>query len=156
MKTKSTHANPNKNRSPRHRSREFALQALYQWLLNRDDASVIIEHIRQAHGFDKADTTHFIALVSETIQKAQTLQEMLVPHLDRSIEDISPVEHAILLLGANELTTHPEIPYRVIINEAVELAKSFGGIDGHKFVNGVLDKLAAKLRTEEVKANRAG
>lgn len=155
MNAKSTHANPNKNRSPRRRSREFALQALYQWLLNQDDAPVIIEHIRQAHGFDKADTEHFVALVSGAIQQADTLREEIAPLLDRTIEELSPVEHASLLLGAHELASHPEIPYRVVINEAVELTKSFGGIDGHKFVNGVLDKLAAKLRAVEVDADRA-
>ncbi|NLC24400.1 transcription antitermination factor NusB [Oxalobacter vibrioformis] len=155
MNAKSIHANPNKNRSPRRRSREFALQALYQWLLNQDDAPVIIEHIRQAHGFDKADTEHFVALVSGAIQQADTLREEIAPLLDRTIEELSPVEYASLLLGAHELTSHPEIPYRVVINEAVELTKSFGGIDGHKFVNGVLDKLAAKLRAVEVDADRA-
>jgi N utilization substance protein B len=155
MKDKSTHANPNKNRSPRRRSREFALQALYQWLLNQDDAPVIIEHIRQAHSFDKADADHFVALVSGTIGQADALRQEIIPLLDRPIEELSPVEHAILLLGAHELTIHPEIPYRVVINEAVELTKSFGGIDGHKFVNGVLDKLAARLRAAEVDADRA-
>lgn len=155
MKAKSSHANPNKNRSPRRRSREFALQALYQWLLNQDDAPVIIEHIRQAHGFDKADTDHFVALVSGTIMQADYLREEMAPLLDRTIDELSPVEHAILLLGGHELANHLEIPYRVVINEAVELTKSFGGIDGHKFVNGVLDKLAARLRTTEVEADRA-
>lgn len=154
MKAKSTLANPSKNRSPRHRSREFALQALYQWLLNQDDAKVIIAHISQAHGFDKADTDHFAALVSGTIGQADYLRQEIAPLLDRTIEELSPIEHAILLLGAHELMTHPEIPYRVVINEAVELTKSFGGIDGHKFVNGVLDKLAPKLRAVEVEADR--
>lgn len=154
MNAKSAHANPSKNRSPRHRSREFALQALYQWLLNQDDAPVIIEHIRQAHGFDKADTEHFIALVSGTIKQADVRRQDIEPLLDRTIDELSPVEHAILLLGAQELATHLEIPYRVVINEAVELTKSFGGIDGHKFVNGVLDRLAAKLRVVEVEADK--
>lgn len=154
MNAKNSHANPNKNRSPRRRSREFALQALYQWLLNQDDAPVIIEHIRQAHGFDKADTDHFITLVSGTIRQTDFLREEISPLLDRSIEELSPVEHAILLLGAHELAVHLDIPYRVVINEAVELTKSFGGIDGHKFVNGVLDKLATKLRAVEVEADR--
>ena len=77
-----------------------------------------------------------------------------MPHIDRSLDELSPVEHAILLIGAYELGNHIEIPYRVVINEAVELTKSFGGIDGHKFVNGVLDKIAAKLRPEEVEADR--
>lgn len=151
---KTTHANPNKNRSPRRRSREFALQALYEWLLNTDDAAVIVEHIAQAHGFDKADKEHFKTLVYETIGQASELRSDLAPLLDRTIDELSPVEHATLLLGANELKNHIEIPYRVVINEAVELAKSFGGIDGHKFVNGVLDKLAPKLRSLEVGADK--
>ncbi len=155
MKAKSTHANPNKNRSPRRRSREFALQALYQWQLNQDDAPVIIEHIRQAHGFEKADTDHFVSLVSGGIKQVDYLRGEIAPLLDRAIEELSPVEHAILLIGAYELKDHLEIPYRVVINEAVELTKSFGGIDGHKFVNGVLDKLAPKLRAAEVDADRA-
>ena len=154
MKTKSVHANPSKNRSPRHRSREFALQGLYEWLLNKDDAPAIIEHIRQAHGFDKADTEHFVTLVSGTIHQAETLRSEIMPHIDRSLDELSPVEHAILLISAYELGNHIEIPYRVVINEAVELTNSFGGIDGHKFVNGVLDKIAAKLRPEEVEADR--
>lgn len=153
---KSTHANPSKSRSPRHRAREFALQGLYEWLLNRDDAPVIVEHIRQAHGFDKADNEHFTALLSGTIGSADKLREEIAPLLDRPLEELSPVEHSILLLGAFELANHLEIPYRVVINEAVELAKSFGGIDGHKFVNGVLDRLAARLRAQEVQADRKG
>ena len=154
MKTKSVHANPPKIRSPRHRSREFALQGLYEWLLNRDTAPAIIEHIRQAHGFDKADTGHFVALVSGVIHQAEALRAAITPHIDRSLNELSPVEHAILLIGAYELTNHVEIPYRVVINEAVELTKSFGGIDGHKFVNGVLDKIAVRLRPAEVEADR--
>jgi transcription antitermination protein NusB len=154
MAEKIPHANPGKNRSPRHRAREFALQGLYQWLLNQEAASSIIEHIRNAHGFDKADAPHFVGLVSGTIQNAEVLRAAIAPLIDRPISELSPIEHAILLLGAHELSAHLEIPYRVVINEAVELAKSFGGIDGHKYVNGVLDKLATKLRTEEVQADR--
>ena len=154
MAEKSTHANPGKNRSPRHRAREFALQGLYQWLLNPDDSSAILAHIRDAHGFDKADAAHFDELVSGTIRHAEGLREHLASVIDRPIAELSPIEHAILLLGGHELASHPEIPYRVVINEAVELAKSFGGIDGHKYVNGVLDKLAGKMRPEEVRADR--
>ena len=154
MAEKIPHANPGKNRSPRHRAREFALQGLYQWLLNQEDAAGIIKHIRNAHGFDKADAAHFDELVSGTIRDADALREALTPLIDRPLAELSPIEHAILLLGAHELSSHAEIPYRVVINEAVELAKSFGGIDGHKYVNGVLDKLAAKLRTVEVQADR--
>ena len=152
--TKSQHANPNKSRTPRHRAREFALQGLYQWLLNAEDAGAIDAHIRDAHGFDKADAEHFDALLHGAIRDAGSLREELVPLIDRGIAQLSPVEHAALLIGAYELKHHLEIPYKVVINEAVELTKSFGGIDGHKYVNGVLDKLAATVRATEVNAAR--
>ena len=153
---KELHANPNKSRTPRHRSREFALQGLYQWLLNHEDAGAIDAHLREAHGFDKADAAHFDALLYGTIKEAATLRNGLVPLIDRPLELLSPIEHAILLIGAFELTHHIEIPYKVVINEAVELTKSFGGIDGHKYVNGVLDKFAIKARAIEVGAQRKG
>ena len=151
---KELHANPNKSRTPRHRAREFALQGLYQWLLNNEDGGVIEAHLREAHGFDKADAAHFDALLYGTIKEAVVLRTGLVPLIDRPIELLSPVEHAILLIGAYELVHHVEIPYKVVINEAVELTKSFGGIDGHKYVNGVLDKFAARVRDIEVNAPR--
>lgn len=154
MTQKTQHANPNKNRTPRHRAREFALQGLYQWLLNNEDAGAIDAHIREAHGFDKADAEHFNALLHGTIRQAAALRERLAPLIDRPIEQLSPVEHAALLIGAYELGNHVEIPYKVVINEAVELTKSFGGIDGHKYVNGVLDKFAATARNVEVDGAR--
>jgi N utilization substance protein B len=153
---KELHANPNKSRTPRHRAREFALQGLYQWLLNNEDGGAIEAHLREAHGFDKADAAHFDALLYGTIKEATVLRSGLVPLIDRPIELLSPIEHAILLIGAYELTHHVEIPYKVVINEAVELTKSFGGIDGHKYVNGVLDKFAARVRDTEVNAQRNG
>jgi len=149
MNTKSQHANPSKSRSPRHRAREFALQGIYQWLLNHEDVAVIEAHIRQAHGFDKADLEHFEALIHGSIREVVVLRNSIAPLLDRPITELSPVEHAALLIGAYELKNHLEIPFRVVINEAVELTKSFGGIDGHKFVNGVLDKLTNQLRPAE-------
>lgn len=152
--TKSQHANPNKNRTPRHRAREFALQGLYQWLMSREDPGVIDAHIRNAHGFEKADREHFDILLHGAIRDVESLRADIVPFIDRGIEQLSPVEHAALLIGAFELKHHIEIPYRVVINEAVELTKSFGGIDGHKYVNGVLDKLASQLRATEVAAGR--
>lgn len=154
MSSKSQHANPSKSRTPRHRAREFALQGLYQWLMSNEDAGVIDAHIRNAHGFDKADREHFDALLHGTIRDAASLRADLVPFIDRALAQLSPVEHSALLIGAYELKQHIEIPYRVIINEAVELTKSFGGVDGHKYVNGVLDKLAAQLRATEVAAGR--
>ena len=155
MNTKSQHANPSKSRSPRHRAREFALQGIYQWLLNHEDVAVIEAHIRQAHGFEKADMEHFEALIYGSIREVVVLRNSIAPLLDRPITELSPVEHAALLIGAFELKNHLEIPYRVVINEAVELTKSFGGIDGHKYVNGVLDKLAGQLRLVETDAGKS-
>jgi N utilization substance protein B len=154
MTDKNLHANPSKNRTPRHRSREFALQGLYQWLLNNEDAGAIDAHIREAHGFDKADKEHFNALLHGAIRDVASLRAGLSPLIDRPVDQLSPVEHAVLLIGAYELTNHIEIPYKVVINEAVELTKSFGGIDGHKYVNGVLDKFAARVRETEIAAAR--
>ena len=153
MSDNTTHANPSKNRTPRHRAREFALQGLYQWLLNNEPSSQVASNIRSAHGFDKADGEYFSSLLNGAITTSVELRESIAPLIDRSIAELSPIEHGVLLLGAYELKNNPEIPYRVVINEAVELAQSFGGIDGHKYVNGVLDKLASKLRAEEVGAN---
>jgi transcription antitermination protein NusB len=150
MTQKELHANPNKNRTPRHRAREFALQGLYQWLLNNEDVGAIEAHIREAHGFNKADAEHFDALLNGAIKDVVALRAELTPLIDRPIALLSPIEHAALLIGAFELKNHIEIPYKVVINEAVELTKSFGGIDGHKYVNGVLDKLAVKVRDAEM------
>ena len=154
MTDKMTHANPSKNRTPRHRAREFALQGLYQWLLNNEDATKVVNNIRSAHGFDKADGEYFADLLRGTIKQSVELREVFTPLVDRGVGELSPIEHAVLLIGAYELKNHVEIPYRVVINEAVELTKSFGGIDGHKYVNGVLDKLAAQLRADEVAADK--
>ena len=150
MTDKILHANPSKNRTPRHRAREFALQGLYQWLLNNEDATTVVTNIRAAHGFEKADGDHFAALLYGAIKDSVSLREAIAPVIDRRVDELSPIEHAVLLIGAYELKNNLDIPYRVVINEAVELTKSFGGIDGHKYVNGVLDKLAPKLRAEEV------
>jgi N utilization substance protein B len=152
MTEKTTHANPSKNRTPRHRAREFALQGLYQWLLNNEPARTVVTNIRSAHGFEKADAEFFSELLNGAIATSVELREVIAPLIDRSVAELSPIEHGVLLLGAYELKNHPEIPYRVVINEAVELTKSFGGIDGHKYVNGVLDKLASTLRPDEVGA----
>jgi N utilization substance protein B len=149
MTDKMTHANPSKNRTPRHRAREFALQGLYQWLLNNEDATKVVNNIRGAH-----DGEYFADLLRGTIKQSVELREEFTPLVDRGIGELSPIEHAVLLIGAYELKNHVEIPYRVVINEAVELTKSFGGIDGHKYVNGVLDKLAAQLRADEVAADK--
>lgn len=139
-----------KGRSPRSRSREFALQALYQWLMADTSWSDIEKQYKDADGFDKADAALFKSITVGAMQNAETLQASLVPHLDREWGAVSPVERSILLAAGFELAHMPETPYRVIINEAIELAKAFGGTDGHKYVNGVLDKFAAVVRADEV------
>jgi transcription antitermination protein NusB len=142
-------------KSARRRSREFAMQGLYQWQVNAGEPAAIAADLMQTKGFADADEKHFRALLQGTTEQAEHLRAALGPCLDRPMEGLSPVEHAILLVGAYEMTHHVEIPYRVVINEAVELAKTFGGTDGFKFVNGVLDKLALVLRAHEAAEHRA-
>lgn len=138
----------------RRRSREVALQGLYEWLVSGAEAGVIDAHMREQEDFAKADAAHFDALLHGCITEAAQLDAVLARHVDRQTTQLSPVEHAVLLIGAYELTHCLDVPYKVAINEAVELAKSFGGTDGHKYVNGVLDKAAADLRPAEVNAAR--
>jgi len=141
-------------KSTRRRSRELAVQGLYQWLVGGADGGEIDALLREQDGFDKCDRAHFDALLHGCIQEAAELDAVLARHVDRRTTELSPVEHGVLMIGAYELTHCLDIPYRVVINEAVELAKSFGGTDGHKYVNGVLDKAAGDLRPVEVKARR--
>jgi N utilization substance protein B len=141
-------------RSARRRSRVLALQGLYQWLITRGEPAAIEEHLREHDDFTRLDREHFDALLHGCIAEAAALDARLAPHIDRRAELLSPVEHAVLMIGAYELLHCADIPYRVVINEAVELAKSFGGTDGHRFVNGVLDKACAELRPAEVAAAR--
>ena len=148
-------AKPAKPKSARRRSREIALQGLYEWLVSGTDAGVIDAHMREQDDFAKCDQNHFDALLHGEIATAAELDAVLARHVDRKTTELSPVEHAALLIGAYELSHCIDIPYRVVINEAVELAKSFGGTDGHKYVNGVLDKTASDLRPDEVAARRA-
>ena len=141
-------------RSGRRRSREFALQGLYQWLVAGGDAATGEAHIMELEDFSKCDRAHFDALYRGAIEQATALDAVIKRHIDRRPEHLSPVEHAVLMLGTYELMHCVDIPYRVAINEAVELAKSFGGTDGHKYVNGVLDKAAAELRPLEARGAR--
>jgi len=142
-------------KSTRRRSREVALQGLYEWLISGADAGVIDAHMREQEGFDKIDTAHFDALLHGCIAEAADLDAVLARHVDRKTTELSPIEHGVLMIGAYELKHCVDVPYKVAINEAVELAKSYGGTDGHKYVNGVLDKAAAELRAVEVQAARA-
>ena len=143
------------SRSPRRRAREFAVQGLYQLLLTGGDPRDVARQVAESEGFGRGDQPMFERLWAGTVAARTELDQLLAVYLDRAPAALSPIEHAILLLGAYELQAMIETPYRVVINEAVELAKVFGGTDGHKYVNGVLDKLAAQLRRPEIEAARA-
>ena len=142
-------------KSARRRARELALQGLYEWLISNAAPDAIDAHMRELDGFDKCDVLHFDALLRGCIAQAADIDAVLSHHVDRQTTRLSPVEHAVLMIGTYELRHCLDVPYKVAINEAVELAKSFGGTDGHKYVNGVLDKTAAELRPLEVEAARA-
>lgn len=141
-------------KSARRRARELALQGLYQWLLNRNDIGAIQAHLHDAQGFNKADREHFDALLGGAVREEERLTGAFAPFLDRPVEELSPIERAALLIGSYELVHCIDIPYKVVINEAVELTKTFGGVEGYKYVNGVLDKVAAQVRAAEVAARR--
>ncbi len=141
-------------KSARRRAREFVLQGLYQWRVGGADEAAIEAYAPEMEGFAKADREFFVGTLRGVIAQRTELITQIHDHIDRPFSELSPIEASILLLGAFELTHHPETPYRVIINEAIELAKSFGGTDGHKYVNGVLDKIAAIVRSNEVSARR--
>ena len=143
------------SKSTRRRSRELALQGLYEWLVSAAPVADINAHMREQEDFEKCDAAHFEALLHGCIAEATDIDTLLTRYVDRKTTLLSPIEHGVLMIGVYELTHCVEIPYKVAMNEAVELAKSFGGTDGHKYVNGVLDKAAAALRPVEVDAARA-
>jgi len=143
------------DKSARTRAREFALQALYQHLVGQNPVESIDAFTRDLVGFHKADSAHYDALLHGCIESASTLDERIIPLLDRKMAEISPVEHAILWIGAYEFTHCLDVPYRVVMNECIELAKAFGGTDGHKYVNGVLHQMAPSLRASEVAADQS-
>jgi N utilization substance protein B len=141
-------------RSARRRSREFALQGLYQWQFTGATAAQVLKNLAEMDGYARADKEFLDAQLRGTLAEEPRLRELLEPLADRKWEELSPIERAILLMGAWELTHQREIPYRVTINEAIELGKKFGATDGHKYVNGVLDRLATAVRPDEVAEKR--
>ena len=143
------------SKPPRSRAREFAVQALYQHLVGKQDPESIDQFTRGLSGFHKADAVHYDALLHGCILEAAQLDALIVPLLDRKLEEISPIERAVMWIGAYEFLHAADVPWRVVLNECIELAKEFGGTDGHKYVNGVLNGLAPKLRSAEVEADRA-
>ena len=142
------------SKSPRHRARELAMQGVYQWRVSGTDASDIEKHMQGEKNLGRYDKPMFTRLLRGVIAQHAELEALLTPHLDRGLDELSTVEFAVLLLAAFELSQQLDVPYKVVINEAVELAKTFGGTDGHKYVNGVLDKLAPKVRAVEFANNK--
>ncbi len=142
-------------RAARSRSRSFAVQALYQILVGRNEAEDVDAFTRELSGFNKADTVHFDALLYGCAAQAAELDALILPLLDRKMTEISPIEHAVLWIGCYEMKHCLDIPWRVVINECIELAKEFGGTDGHKYVNAVLNGVAPQLRALEVQADNA-
>ncbi len=142
-------------KSVRRKSRELAFQGIFEWLLAGSDAGAIEAFLRERYPTIKLDREHFDSLLHGVLREAGALDALIQPHIDRKTSELSPVEHALLLMGTYELQQHLEVPYRVVINEAVELSKVYGGTDGYKYVNGVLDRVAAQLRPLEVQAAEA-
>ena len=145
-----------KPKSARRWSREFALQGLYQWRVGGNDAAAIEGHLPEMDDFRKADREFVSQLLRGVIAEHEALAAQVARHIDRDFAELSPIEACILMLGAWELMHLPDTPYKVIINEAIELTKAYGGTDGHKYVNGVLDKVAGVLRPDEVAARKQG
>lgn len=136
--------------SPRRRARELALQGLYQWQIQASTLHDIELSLQEQPHFKQADRLLFQEIVRGVLTHREALDALIQPLLDRELAALSLVEHAVLWMGAFELQHSLHIPYRVIINECIEITKRFGGVDGHKYVNGILDKMAAQLRAQEL------
>lgn len=136
-------------RPPRRRARELALQALYGWMVGGADPGAADAHVRELDGFTGSDTAWYDRQLHGTIAERANLEAVFVPFLDRPLAQLSPIEHAILLMGTWELVHALDVPWKLAIDASIELAKSFGGTDGHKFVNGVLDRVARVARPDE-------
>ena len=151
----STGARKAGSKSARSRAREFGLQALYQHLVGRNPVAEIDVFTRDLAGFSKCDSVHFDALLTGCVRESTALDALIVPLLDRKLEQISPVERATMWIGVYEFQHCLDVPWRVVLNECIELAKEFGGTDGHKYVNAVLNGIAPGLRASEVARDRS-
>ena len=139
----------------RHKARRYAVQAIYHWQLTQDDAQSVIDFMLPDVNQNKTDMVYFDELVRNIPVHITAIDAAIEPHLDRDLDGVDPVERAILRIATYELQTYLDIPYRVVINEAIEQAKTFGAEEGHKYVNGVLDKIAAVVREIEFKAHQS-
>jgi N utilization substance protein B len=138
-----------RNSGARTVARKLALQALYRWQLNSCEWQDLVSEFATDADMPRADAEYFEALVAAICGSHDELDAALAPLLDRKPAELDPVEHALLLIGSYELQHRHEVPFRVVINEAVNLARRFGATDGHKFVNGVLDRAARLWRIQE-------
>ncbi|MDO5691755.1 MAG: transcription antitermination factor NusB [Pseudomonadota bacterium] len=154
-KTANAGTRKSSTKSARSRAREFALQGLYQHFVGGSDVAVIDTFTRELQGFNKADSVHYDALLHGCIELAGDLDALIVPLLDRELGQISPIERGCMWIGAYEFLKCPDVPWRVVLNECIELAKDFGGTDGHKYVNAVLNGIAPRLRPLEVESDRS-
>lgn len=136
-------------------AREFTLQGLYAWMVGGADVTLIAANLKEDEQFKRADEDYFRTLLYGVLKEEDLLSARIAPLLDRSVAELSPVERGILMIGAYELVHCPDVPWRVVINEGIELAKKFGGTDGHKYINGVLDKLAQDVRAVEIEAAKS-
>lgn len=142
-------------KSARRRSREFVVQGLFQWQLNPDSGHTIALFLEESSPyFVKADKALFQKIFFGCLEEMAIINAKILPHLDRAQNEVSPIENAILIAASYELIYLLDTPYAVVLNEAIELAKTFGGTDGHKFINGILDKIAHEIRPHEVLANK--
>lgn len=140
--------------SARRRARHYGMQALYQWQMTQHPVSDIEIQFLADYDFTKTDIEYFHDIVHHVPANLDELQQAFIPYLDRPLKELDPIELALLRLGSYELVKRIDVPYKVVINEAVSLAKKFGATDGHKYINGVLDKLARDVRAVEVNAER--
>lgn len=138
----------------RSRARRLAMQAIYEWQMTANDPQGIINQTRTEQNMKGVDDAYFAELVFNITNNIKELDEHITPLLGRDMDEVDLVEKAVLRLGAYELAQRPDVPYKVVINEAVELAKTFGAEQGHRYVNGIMDKLAEKLRSIEMSAHR--
>jgi N utilization substance protein B len=145
---------PNTLAAQRRKARHFGLQALYQWTLSGSALADIEAEFRVDNDFRHTDGDYFTAILKGVTSDVDALEALFSPALDRSLDDLDPIERNLLRLGAFELRDRIDVPYKVVINEAVSMAKKFGATESHRYINGVLDKVARDLRTIELAAEQ--
>jgi len=142
------------NPALRHKARHYAMQAIYQWQMSQNPLQQIEQQFRSEYDFSQVDLEFFQELLHRVPAQLGDLDALIAPHIDRAINELTPIELALLRIGAYELAYRIDVPFKVAINEAVSLAKKFGAAESHKYINGVLDNIAKQTRAVEVNANK--